>query len=189
MHKYTYSQHWFLGSEIYRTLLNKISDKTAKFNILEIGCFEGLSSVFFSDNLLDHPDSTLTCVDPFMTIENNDHKIFLEHNEERNFDNNIKISKNSAKITVKKITSDAFFKENTKTFNFIYVDGCHECDFITRDMENSFAALEPNGIMWCDDYRGGDGIQMKNTMDAFLEKYKGQYTLIHMGYQLAIVKK
>jgi hypothetical protein len=43
--------------------------------------------------------------------------------------------------------------------------------------------------MWMDDYGGGDGIQIKNTMDSFLEKYKDQYDLIHTGYQLAIKKR
>jgi len=53
-------------------------------------------------------------------------------------------------------------------------------------MENAFKILEKNGIMWMDDYGGGDGI--KNTMNMFLEKYCGQYELIHRGYQLAIKK-
>ena len=39
-----------------------------------------------------------------------------------------------------------------------------------------------------DDYLGGDGIQIRNTMNMFLEKYKGQYDLIYSGYQLAIKK-
>ena len=55
-------------------------------------------------------------------------------------------------------------------------------------MENSFNILEKNGIMWMDDYGGGDGIQIKNAMNAFLEKYIGQYDVIHNGYQLAITK-
>lgn len=39
-----------------------------------------------------------------------------------------------------------------------------------------------------DDYGGGDGIQIKNAMDVFLGKYRGQYELIHRNYQLAIKK-
>lgn len=188
MDKYTYSQTWFLESEIYKNLLH-MTDKNFKYNILEIGCFEGLSSVFFSDNLLDHPDSTLICVDPFLTIDTNDHQHLLNNVVENNFDNNIKISKHANKIEVKKITSDEFFKSNSKTFNFIYIDGCHQCDFITRDMENSFKVLQQHGVMWMDDYGGGDGINIKTTMDNFLEKYKGQYDLFHKGYQLAIIKR
>ena len=55
-------------------------------------------------------------------------------------------------------------------------------------MENSFNVLKKNGIMWMDDYGGGDGIQIKNTMNNFLRKYGGQYKIIHIGYQLAIQK-
>ncbi len=34
--------------------------------MLEIGCFEGLSACAFSDNILEHTESTLDCVDPFI---------------------------------------------------------------------------------------------------------------------------
>ena len=57
-----------------------------------------------------------------------------------------------------------------------------------RDMENAFNILEKNGIIWMDDYGGGDGIQIRNTMNSFLKKYMGHYELIHLGYQLAIRK-
>lgn len=187
MNKYKYSQNWFLSSEIRKELF-KFLDKSKENKILEIGCFEGLSSIFFADNFLYNTKSTLTCVDPFLTINNNDHKQFLQNNEEINFDFNISICKNLNKITIHKITSDLFFENNNQKYNFIYIDGCHEPDFIKRDMENSFSNLEKNGIMWMDDYGGGDDNKIKNAMDSFLEKYNGQYKLIHKGYQLAIQK-
>jgi len=179
---YKYSQGWFLTSEIRSRLNEFITPQT--YRVLEIGCFEGLSSVFFAEHLLTG-ESSMICVDPFLNIETNDHKQYLVNNEEANFDYNIRTCPNANKIDVRKITSDEFFKTNTNTFNFIYIDGCHERDFVTRDMENSFAALESEGIMWMDDY---GGVQIKETMDAFLDKYQNQYTLIHSGYQLAIRK-
>jgi len=171
MNNYKYYQSWFLVSEI-NNLLFCFLDKSKENRMLEIGCFEGLCSVFFADNFLNNPKSSLTCVDPFLTIDTF----------------NISICKNSDRISINKITSDIFFENNKQTYNFIYIDGCHQPDFIKRDMENSFSILEKNGIMWMDDYRGGDGNQIKNTMDNFLEKYRGQYELIHTGYQLAIRK-
>jgi len=184
---YKYTQNWFLCSEI-KHRIHQFLDKRKEHNILEIGCFEGLSSVFFADEFLDHPTSYLTCVDPFLHVDNNDHRHLLENEEEANFDYNIGHCHHADRITVHKITSDAFFAQNKDTFDFIYIDGCHEPDFIWRDMENSFRVLRPRGIMWMDDYGGGDGIQIKNTMHAFLNKYTGQYRLIHRGYQLAIQK-
>jgi predicted O-methyltransferase YrrM len=72
MEKYKYSQIWFLGSEIKNSLGNFL-DKSKENKILEIGSFEGLSSVFFADNFLDNINSNLTCVDPFLNINYNDH--------------------------------------------------------------------------------------------------------------------
>ena len=109
-------------------------------------------------------------------------------NSNLNFDYNISNCKNTDKITIHKITSDNFFENNNKTYNFIYIDGCHEKEFIKRDMENSFNILEKGGIMWMDDYRVGNGIISKKKMDYFLEKYNGHYELIYKGYQLAIRK-
>ena len=186
MNNYKYSQTWFIESEI-NILLENFFDKSKDNKILEIGCFEGLSSVFFADNFIDNEHSNLTCVDPFLSIDN-DHSEFLQNNEEMNFDFNMSICKNSDKIKIHKTTSDIFFENNNNFYNFIYIDGCHEENFIMRDMENSFKFLEKNGIMWMDDYMGGDGIKIRNVMDTFLEKYKGQYELIHKGYQLAIKK-
>ena len=190
MYKYTPKHAWFLRSEIKSKLFNHI-EKFQQNRILEIGCFEGLSSVFFADNLLNHSKSSLVCVDPFLKIEDNDHKKLLVDNIENNFDYNIKNCQNSEKITVEKITSDEFFKINNKTYNFIYIDGCHKEDFIIRDMENSFGVLEKGGIMWMDDYRGGavGNDTIKNAMDSVLKNHEGEYELIHEGYQLAIRKK
>jgi len=188
MPNYKHSYDWFLNSEL-KSKLFAFANPNQTNTLLEIGCFEGLSSVFLADHLLDHPNSTLTCVDPFLHIDNNDHKQFL-NNVENNFDHNVSVCNNANKITVHKTTSDAFFENpaNLKTYNFIYIDGCHEPDFIKRDMENCFAVLKEGGIMWMDDYGGGDGVQIKNMMNAFLKNYDGQYKLIHSGYQLAIRK-
>lgn len=184
---YKYTKSWFINSEINKKLLH-IIDCNKENKILEIGCYEGLSSVFFADNLLNHDKSLLVCIDPFLQIDNNDHGHLLQNHEEENFDYNISVCSNADKIQINKITSDDFFKFNNQTFNIIYIDGCHLPDFITRDMENSFNVLEKDGIMWMDDYGGGEDDSIKNTMNQFLMKYDGMYKLIHSGYQLAIQK-
>jgi predicted O-methyltransferase YrrM len=108
MSELKYTKTWFLDSEILKNLRGFI-DTSQKIHALEIGCYEGLSSAFFAEILLNHNESTLTCVDPFLTIEDNDHKQYLTNNEEKNFDHNVSICRNSEKITVRKITSDKFF--------------------------------------------------------------------------------
>ena len=88
MTTYRYTKSWFINSEINQNVRNFINNDN-KNTILEIGCYEGLSSVFFADNLLHHSESSLTCVDPFLHIDGNDHEKFLQNDEERNFDYNI----------------------------------------------------------------------------------------------------
>lgn len=189
MEKYLYTQNWFLVSELKKHLnkLNKFVDRSNDIHVLEIGSYEGLSSVFFADNFLEREMSSLTCVDPFLRIPNNDHADYLKNNQESNFDINITRCDNSEKIKVFKITSDEFFENNKKTFNLIYIDGCHEPEFIERDIENAFKCLDENGIMWMNDY-GKSIIAVKRTMNKFLIKHRGEYETIHQGYQIAIQK-
>jgi predicted O-methyltransferase YrrM len=187
MNEYKFTQNWFNFSEI-KKLLHLVLNPNNMINMLEIGCFEGQSSVFFSDNYLNHNESRLTCIDPFLSVNNNDHSEFLQNNEEINFDHNIKLSKNFDKIKIHKITSDDFFKFNNNTFDFIYIDGCHLPEYIERDMINSFNCLNKNGIMWMDDYRGGSDGSIKQAMDKILNLLEGKYTLLHSNYQLVIKK-
>ena len=186
--KYRYTKTWFIGSEIHRNLLKHIN-KGTKINMLEIGCFEGLSSSCFSDNLLDREDSTLDCVDPYIESGTDSEitTLYVNNNVENNFLHNISRSKSYSKITFHKTKSDFFFENNKKTFNLIYIDGCHEEKFIINDMENSFRYLEKGGVMWMDDYEGNSG-KIKHIMDRFLEKYKEKIKIIHKGYQIAIKK-
>ena len=184
--KYKYTRAWFVKSEIKNNIL-KILNAKKQHRILEIGCYEGLSTVFFADQLLKHHKSTLICVDPFLTDNNNDHKSLLQNNQESNFNYNIKHCDYPKKITFYKKTSDDFFKTNKNTFNFIYIDGSHEVEYIKRDMENSFNVLEQNGIMWMDDYLH-ENPQIKICMDDFIENHKDQCKIIHSNYQLAIQK-
>lgn len=186
MSEYKFTKFWFDGSEIKAYLFYHL-DKEDKHTILEIGSYEGQSSIFFADNLLNHSDSSLTCVDPFMSLPTNDHGELLQDNQEERFDYNISVCKNSEKITVKKVISDEFFKENTKKFDFIYIDGSHESDQIIKDMINAFNVLEIGGIMWMDDY-GFDNGRVKKVMNVFLEMYTDKCAVIHGGYQLAIRK-
>ncbi len=48
--------------------------------------------------------------------------------------------------TIKK-TSDDFFKDNTESFDCIFIDGLHEFKQVTRDINNSIKFLNKNGII------------------------------------------
>lgn len=46
-----------------------------------------------------------------------------------------------------KTTSDAFFADNTETFDLVFIDGLHEYEQVKRDIYNSLEALTANGAI------------------------------------------
>ena len=178
---YKYLQNYFLRSEIIQ-ILSSHFDKTSVNNILDIGSFEGIGTAYFANNFLDNEHSTLTCVHGYSN-EDNDIK-YLQNGEEMNFDFNISNCNNSNRIIVKKITTDSFFENNSKTYNLIYIDGSRQSEFIKRDIEKSFEFLENNGIIWINNYN-----YSKEIYDTTLESYHDQYDIIYKECPLAIKKK
>tara|TARA_B100000575_G_scaffold290714_1_gene294943 strand:- start:3725 stop:4318 length:594 start_codon:yes stop_codon:yes gene_type:complete len=187
---YEYTQNWFHENIALKNELYKYVDLDSKLNILEIGNFEGLSSCFFSDNYLNHNDSKLYCVDPYYktgSFEGITSKCVSE-NTEKLFINNIQKSKNYKKIYKFKQTSNEFFLDNNIIFDIIYVDGCHEPEYIKDDIINAFKFTKKNSIIWFDDYGGnttGKG-PIKNYIDKYLEIYSGKFKILYKDYQLGI---
>ena len=54
---------------------------------------------------------------------------------------------NTDNFTFYKMTTDEFFESNTQTFDVIFVDACHNIDFVIRDLENAIKVLNKNGTI------------------------------------------
>jgi SAM-dependent methyltransferase len=52
-----------------------------------------------------------------------------------------------------RITSDAFFEQNTRPFDIVFVDGLHICDQAVRDADNALRCLAPGGTIIMHDCR------------------------------------
>tara|TARA_A100001035_G_scaffold84975_1_gene65957 strand:- start:3463 stop:4125 length:663 start_codon:yes stop_codon:yes gene_type:complete len=187
-YKYTYGRDWFYKSEIYQKAKFVLGNQNKnKFEILEIGSFEGLSTTYFIDNFLRKSNSKITSVDPFLLYSENDHKTILTNVQIRNFFYNISKSAFPEKFQYLGLTSDQFFEVNDKKYNFIYLDGMHTKEQIPKDIIHSWDSLLIDGILWMDDYLGDNG-KIKKIFDRTIESLKGDYKIIHRGYQLAIKK-
>jgi len=178
---YSFSKDWFEGSDI-KKYLTRVVDPRHPNRVLEIGSYEGASACFFSDTVLDHPSSLMVCVDPF---DLSDTTTPLTSSTMNTFLNNIRRSRNHNKISFVQNYSSAFYEQNKRTFSFIYIDGSHLVQDIILDFTNCLAILEPNGILWMDDYLGGNDTTIKDTIDALYEKHKDKLQLIWKGYQIA----
>tara|TARA_B100001057_G_scaffold498338_1_gene605023 strand:- start:67 stop:792 length:726 start_codon:yes stop_codon:yes gene_type:complete len=183
-----YSEDWFsynikyLSRIIYKF---KIIDK--KISILEIGSYEGLSTVFFLSIL---KNSKIYCVDPFIDFEENKDKDF--NKVLKNFKHNTQ--KFESRIRLSKSTSDDFFlQEIDERFDLIYIDGNHHADNVYKDSINSFKLLNKKGLMIFDDFLWDyyDEINLNpiGGVKRFLYENFFKVKIVSIGYQIIIQKK
>jgi predicted O-methyltransferase YrrM len=154
---------------------------------LEIGSFEGYSGCWLLDNILTHNSSCLVCIDKF----DNEHT-------ERLYDLNIQRSGASHRVVkLKGLSEDELVNLEKSSFDFIYVDGCHEQAAVLQDGVLAWRLLKPGGIMTFDDYRLADDPLFKLVydeerpeigIDAFLTVFDKRYRLVHSGYQVTVQK-
>ena len=183
-----YSQDWFSYNIKYLSrIIYKYNLTEKNMNILEIGCFEGLSTVFFLTNL---KNSNIYCVDPFLSFAENKDKDFNQVYE--NFINNTK--EFQSRVRLSKTTSDDYFKKNLKEkFDLIYIDGNHHADNVLRDARNSFKLLNKGGFIVFDDflwdYYGEINLNPIGGVKQFLFENFFDLRIVSIGYQLVIQRK
>ncbi|MCS6910321.1 MAG: class I SAM-dependent methyltransferase [Anaerolineae bacterium] len=149
-------------------------------HFLEIGSYEGRSSVWFLQNVLTHPTSTLDCVDPF-----------INKGSEARFDHNICRSGRARQVRKHKGPSDAILPELPRAyFDVVYIDGSHRAADVLLDAALSWHLLKCGGLMIFDDYLWGTGKpaaqRPQTAIDLFLEAYAPRLEVIHQGYQVAV---
>jgi predicted O-methyltransferase YrrM len=172
--------------------------------MLEIGSFQGQSATWWLDNILTHPQSHLTCVDPFFERKRvPDLEIFM--------DNIKKTGKKNQTTILRGLSGDILPKliNEGKKYDVIYVDGSHEYKEVLEDCINSWFLLKPKGLLILDDYKmnpryATDKVGPKPAIDDFLkyleEKQKGKFEILDtdylskrsksiLGYQIQIHKK
>lgn len=155
---------------------------------LEVGSYEGRSAVWFLQNILTGPNSSIACID-----------IFDQPAIEARYDKNIKATGNSAKVIKIKDRSDrALTKLTPASYDLIYIDGSHYSKDVLVDAVLGWELLKPNGIMIFDDYdwhntREGALLNRHKTpqmaLDGFLTVYGPYVDVIKKDYQLTIRKR
>ena len=183
-----FSQKWFLNNfEIFTFFLPK--DKSLKFDYLEVGCYEGLSSFYvLSENKIinaffldiwDMPNPNSKTLSPNFDLI------------EKAFDQNLsgfdfKKMKNDSVISMRKL-----LKENVH-FDFIYIDGSHNGEDILSDAIEAFKILKVNGLMFFDDFLQHDDnriLQSYVGIDKFLSLYSDYLKIEYFQNNLVVRKK
>lgn len=162
-------------------------------SILEIGSWEGRSARWFLER---YPEATVTCVDTFEGGAEHAGMPQLADVEARfaantaEFGDRVRVLKGNSRRVL--------FGLEPESFDAAYVDGCHECRVALSDVVMAFNLLKPGGVLLMDDYLGGTGEYSSRAdflrqtpraaIDAFLDLCRGEYELLHRGYQVHVLK-
>lgn len=160
-----------------------------KLEAIEIGCFEGQATCWLLNNVLTHPESHITCVDPFHSTGELDHMNFLD--VKNTFLENTK--EFGDKVTLVQEESWFYLKRRMETADIIYVDGSHLTKDVFMDGALCHILLKAKGIIIFDDYlwHGLEIFPMtpKVAIDAFMNCFCTEYIVLHIGYQVILQKK
>jgi len=183
--------NWFLGNQTEKDFERLLEEFKGKPNLefLEIGSFCGNSAAWIMQNILTHPSSKLTCVDPWNG--NVAHEEFDFSDVEAAFDQQVEPYKKQL-VKEKMYSENYLMKNRSKQFDFIYIDGDHMPQAFMMDALLSWELLKPGGIMAIDDYAWshprGPQYNPKQAMDLFVSMYSEHCTVLEKGWQIWIRK-
>lgn len=196
---YKFTQHWFFGDDIEK-FLPKTNDK---ISMLEIGPFEGKSTIWFLNNILTHPKSKITCIDPWTKYSENSNSFEsyslndteLDYSSSKQiFLNNIYKSGSFNKVVVHQGLSYEILPKlsvDGEKYDIIFIDGNHTTPFVLTDCVMSWYLLKAGGIMIFDDYLWRDTNSLSSPkigIDSFLTCFGDYLEVIWSDYKLAIKK-
>lgn len=194
MPEYEFSFDWFSEAiPIWTVLFQKISPVE---KILEIGSFEGKSTVWMLENILAKTGGCIYCVD---TWEGGvEHAVLSMAQIEKKFRKNVALALNNignsataeiikqrSHIAMTKLISDG----HSESFDFIYIDGSHQCADVLMDLCLAFLLCKPGGIITCDDYlwsnepHGREDLlnQPKLAIDSFVNCFRRKLQPIRLA--------
>lgn len=194
LHNKQYSQNWG-GAFSENTQMLRLNNLQL---VLEIGCFEGLTSNYIVDKLLVANMGKLICVDPLSDtyLGSDPSKKKLPYFSQQ-FDRFVfNTAKNASHIKlIRKTSSDSFLEllpQYQDAFDLIFIDGDHRATVVYDDAIHSFELCKKAGIIIFDDYtEGGDYLgdeSTKHGVDKFLANFAGKYDLLLKNSQVAIRK-
>lgn len=189
-----FTADWFTRNiEPWRDLFRRLKwDRRSRHTAVEVGPFEGRSTLWILENLLQHADSRIHCIDLFLpTPHNSDPRTTFVTN----------VARHAHKIDL--IESRSFdglgrlYASGVRA-DFVYIDGSHYGANVLEDLVLSFRLTTVGGLIVCDDYlwsidaRGSEDVlnSPKIAIDAFTTIFRRKLHIVpHQPlYQLAFVK-
>lgn len=135
---------------------------TTNPKVLEVGVFEGRSSLWFLGNF---ENLMLTVIDPWAFTNDATDETF------NRFKSNVEPYRN--RLTIMKGRSQLMRSLPDREYDLIYIDGEHTSAAVIHDAVLAFELLKVGGLLVFDDYHGGDESVMypKPAVDFFHDAY------------------
>ena len=159
---------------------------------LEIGSFEGRSTVWLLENILTHPTAHIDCIDTFEGSPEHADMHIDSNNLLNRFLNNVEPHAKKANWfkgrSQEILRNGEFGSREIQSYDFIYIDGSHKAADVLEDAVLSFRLLKIGGLLIFDDYAwfGGGPSEFDNPMrgiDAFYHAYQNQLKSVSISYQ------
>lgn len=131
----------------YAQDIHKVASTLNNFDALEIGAAWGFSALA----ILGAGAKTLLSVDPNQAAQ------AKNETEANGYDNHVWNC----------VRSDQFWKENTSTFDLIYVDGSHIYEDVKNDLYEAWKVLNKGGILMADDWDHKKNIEAENETSEY----------------------
>ncbi len=136
-----FTTDWSQSIEHWPELLARYAGEP-DLRFLEIGCYEGRTTLWLLEHVLTAPDATITVVDPFP----------MDGQRDR-FNRNVMPYLEAGKVRVWPYRSgDILDKLAHDTFDFAYIDGDHTAQAVLADAVLAWPLLKPGALMVFDDY-------------------------------------
>jgi hypothetical protein len=151
---YKFSEDWFSGNiPTWKKMFQRMGwNNKTHLSMLEIGAYEGRSTTWLIDNMMDHPKSILASIDTFEgSVE---HSLDQRSNLFDRYRSNIVVSKWPEKVRPIRGDSKIILSQmltGPSEFDFIYVDGSHETYDVIVDGILAWQLLKPGGMIVFDD--------------------------------------
>jgi predicted O-methyltransferase YrrM len=174
MSKYDFLVDWFSYNKVYLDNFMK-DNKNNIEHVLEIGSWEGMSAVYFLENL---NLKSITLIDP---CPENSYKMWIKseqfetikHNDLNQYNRlirNLSATGQFDKCLIYRNTSFAILPQlKQKSYDFIFIDGVHLPEYVEFETKYAYKLLKDNGYILFDDYFISD--ELKNKIDELIVKY------------------
>lgn len=156
--QFSYPDWSKVHTKYWEKLFNQRLNTVDPITMVEVGCFEGRSTLFFANYLKHNVQSRLICIDTWAGGEEIEReKLDFNMNiVESNFHNNIDQHPHRDQISVYKEPSEVMLSEFLfdyyRSVDFIYLDGSHTQRDTLVDLTLSLLLIKKGGMIIVDDY-------------------------------------